>query len=339
MGRGFLNSSKWLLLDAAAEGTALGRAARWELLARREARLFAGPLTTRRLTAAALMAPAIALIGFMLQLVAEGPAIADRYQEFDRQAQAIEIADARGRWLGIIPAAMEPSLVSGIPKWPEHRSVAIETVPRAWLDVLVALEDRHVGTWRSWSGIDLFAIARAAVLGSIGDSGRGASTLVMQLVRSMRHLAPGGDVSFTARLKRKWLEVRHGAMLYRAYGGIGDRRLQRLLARHLPLVQGAPDSRMGSVLHGLGLSARVLFGKSAENLDLAEQAVLAAAVRRHVLLAPPGDSDGTALRDDRWQELTARASLGLRLAYGEEESEGFGSYRSAESDAGTSRTG
>lgn len=310
----------WGLLAAADELAAAACAVHWQLRAWWEPRVVAGSVTPARLAAGVLALPLLAAIGLGLEGTAAAPAVVGQYQAFDRRTQAIEILDARERWLGIVPAAMEPAIadVGSVANWPEHRALAVEAVPQAWLDVLIALEDRHTGSWRSACGIDAGAIGRAAVLGLIGQSGRGGSTLAMQLVRSMRHLAPGGDASWKARLRRKALEIRHGAMLSCALGGTRDPRFQRLLARHLPLVQGTPESRMGGVLYGLGMAARVLFDKPAEALDLAEQAILAAAVRRHVLLAPDDDANGIALRNDRWEEVKGRARLGLRLAYGDE---------------------
>lgn len=299
----------------AEEVAAAGRAAHWRLRAWREPNVVPGRTTTARGTASVLLVVAAAALTVVLQAVYAAPSVVGRYLAFDRRTQAVEIVDARERWVGVVPAAMEPAADLGA-AWPQHRAVAIEVVPQGWLDILVALEDRHARSWQSWCGIDAVAIGRAVALGLIGRSGRGGSSLAMQLVRSMRHLAPGDDASLPARLSRKVLELRHGAMLSCTLGGVGDQRFQRLLARHLPLVQGTPDSRMGGVLYGLGMAARVLFGKSAEDLDLAEQAVLAAAVRRHILLAPDGDTSGIARSRARWEEVTARAGLGLRLAYG-----------------------
>lgn len=306
----------WGIRASAEEMAAAARAAHWRLRAWREPRVVAGPASAARLGAAGLLLPLTVAIAFLLEGVLSAPAVVGQYLAFDRRTQAIEIVDARERWLGVVPAAMEPAVASDLAGWPEHRTLAVDLVPRGWLDVLVALEDRHAGSWRHWCGIDAVALARAAVFGALGQSGRGGSTLAMQLVRSMRHLSPGSDPSLLARLKRKVLEIRHGAMLACTLGGVGDQRFQRLLARHLPLVQGTPDSRMGGVLYGLGMAARVLFDKPLEALDLAEQAVLAAAVRRHILLAPDGDTSGIALLRARWEEVTARAGLGLRLAYG-----------------------
>lgn len=312
-------SPRWWAVWAAGENfSAAVRALHWRLLAWSEPRVVTGPVSPSRLAAAGLLVPALVALGIVVQGISAAPAVVRQYLAFDRQSQAIEIVDARERWLGIVPAAMEPRVAGEMAGWPEHRALAVAAVPQGWLDVLVALEDRHAGRWRSGCGIDAVAIGRAAVLGLIGHSGRGGSTLAMQLVRSMRHLAPGADGSTLARLKRKMLEIRHGAMLACALGGIRDPRFQRLLARHLPLVQGTPESRMGGALYGLGMAAQVLFGKRIGELDLAEQAVLAAAVRRHVLLAPDDDADGIALRDDRWGAVKRRARLGLRLAYGDE---------------------
>lgn len=312
-------SPRWWGVWAAGENfAAAARALHWRLVAWREPRVVAGPASPGRLAAAGVLVPVLVAIGLLVQGISAAPAVVGQYLAFDRQSQAIEIVDARERWLGIVPAAMEPRVAGEMAGWPEHRALAVAAVPQGWLDVLVALEDRHAGRWRSGCGIDAVAIGRAAVLGLIGHGGRGGSTLAMQLVRSMRHLAPGADGSTLARLKRKMLEIRHGAMLACTLGGIGDPRFQRLLASHLPLVQGTPESRMGGALYGLGMAAQVLFGKRIEELDLAEQAVLAAAVRRHVLLAPDDDADGIALRNNRWEEVKGRARPGLRLAYGDE---------------------
>ncbi len=308
----------WGIRAGAEEMAAAARAAHWRLRAWREPRVVAGPASAARLGAAGLLLPLTVAIAFLLECVLSAPVVVGQYLAFDRRTQAIEIVDARERWLGVVPAAMEPAVASELAGWPEHRTLAVDLVPRGWLDVLVALEDRHAGSWRHWCGIDAVALARAAVFGALGQSGRGGSTLAMQLVRSLRHLSPGSDPSLLARLKRKVLEIRHGAMLACTLGGPGDPRFQRLLARHLPLVQGTPESRMGGVLYGLGMAARVLFDKPLEALDLTEQAVLAAAVRRHILLAPDDAVAGTALRRDRWEEVKARAGLGLRLAYGAE---------------------
>jgi membrane peptidoglycan carboxypeptidase len=320
MERAFPTAPRWWgVLALAGEAAAAGRAVAWGWRGRREPRIFSGPITAGRLTAAGLLLGIFAVGGTIVHGIAEAPAVVDAYRAFDWRTQAIEITDARGRWLGVVPAAMEPGNGAGRTGWEEHRTLALEAVPAGWLDVLVALEDRHAGKWRSWCGIDVVALARAGALAAIGRGRRGGSTLAMQLVRSMRHRAPGADGSWWARLGRKGLEVREGAMLSCTLGGLADRRLQRLLARHLPLVQGTPDSRMGGVLYGLGMAARVLFDKETEKLDLAEQAVLAAAVRRHVLLAPEDDPAGTALAGERWREVRERAATGLRLAYSVED--------------------
>jgi membrane peptidoglycan carboxypeptidase len=89
-----------------------------------------------------------------------------------------------------------------------------------------------------------------------------------------------------------------------------------MLARHLPLVAGAPGSRFGGTVHGIELAARTLWGKPAAALDLAEQAVLAAAARRPILLAAGTGDPGGAAAAARWELLRARAAHGLALAYG-----------------------
>lgn len=67
--------------------------------------------------------------------------------------------------------------------------------------------------------------------------------------------------------------------------------LERWFSQHIPLVQGGGEDEQGS-LCGVYPAGQFLFGKRLEDLDPAEQLVLAAAVRRPV--AWPADEERRA---------------------------------------------
>lgn len=310
-------SIRWwrLLAVADAAGAAL-RLVVWELIAWRERPAL--PADRPVAVGSGILAGLAVLVtvGLFALWTFGAPALVRDYAAVDRRSQAIEISDSAGRWLGVLPEAFARSSPGSGPDWPRHRTLQVEQIPQGWLDVLVALEDRHVRSWRSWNGLDLLALVRSAALAPFGLSDRGGSSLTMQLVRSMRHLSPGADESFGDRISRKLIEMLDAPALYQELGGIDDFRFQRLLTRHLPLVQGTRGSRLGGSIYGIGLAARILFDKQPEALDLAEQAVLAAAVWRHVIVAEENDPAAVRLRDLRWDAIRDRARRGLRMAYG-----------------------
>lgn len=234
------------------------------------------------------------------------------YIEQHRATQAVELTDSRSRWLGVMSQSMS---ASGRGDIASASYVTIDTrVPEGWLSVVIALEDRNIRGWRSVYGIDVLSLGRATVGVFGGTDGRGGSTLVMQLVRSMRGINPSKG-SPGEKIRRKFTEVVEGAALYHRLGGIGQAEFRQYLARHVALVVGAPGSRMGTPLHGLGMTSHVLWGVPPQELDLAQQSILAAAFWRPIIIAPDDDQAGIAARDERWRDLVERATVGLRRAY------------------------
>jgi membrane peptidoglycan carboxypeptidase len=63
------------------------------------------------------------------------------------------------------------------------------------------------------------------------------------------------------------------------------------------------------------MASHVLWGVPPQELDLAQQAILAAAFWRPIIIAPDDDPAGLAARDERWRDLVERATIGLRQAY------------------------
>ena len=241
-----------------------------------------------------------------------------RHQRFSGTA----VYDQAGRFMGLIPGQLDPladySLGKILP--PDHKALAPKTIPDGWWNVLRALEDRHLGTWRSWGGIDVLALPRALLWDIPTGNACGASSLTMQLVRSLRHDNPDSNDPLLEKLHRKWVEVRDAPVLMHALGGDGMAALKQWLAMHVPLAIGSRSSPMGESLYGIEVTARIVFGRPAHDLDLGQQAILAAAFWRPIVLVAENDAKGTELRDRRWAQLKERAARGLRLAYGEDDS-------------------
>jgi hypothetical protein len=87
------------------------------------------------------------------------PWILPRYDYMLSRFSATAVYDARGRYLGAIPGAMEPW-----PDWysPDYKTLYVDRVPEAFLRCLEHLEDRHRGSfWRSRHGVDVPAILRS----------------------------------------------------------------------------------------------------------------------------------------------------------------------------------
>ncbi len=267
-------------IDVAARAATL--VAHWRvesalLLAALRPRAIALPFGPSRLAAATALA-AVSIGSLLAHLQLGAPIVVAAYLAFDRATRAIEVVDATGRWSGVVPAAMLPS-TRVCSAWPRHLSAYLETVPQAWTDVLLALEDRHLDGWQSWRGLDLAAIARSALLAPLGGT-RGGSSLVMQLVRSMRHFRPMPTA-------RSWT---HSSRVATArcstrLSGAGRHPLPAAARSAYAAGAGHTGSRLGGSIYGVGLASRSVFGKAAEALGVAEQAILAAAARRPVLLS------------------------------------------------------
>ena len=252
-----------------------------------------------------LVAPAVApLVLFSWGLLAS-PWIWPEYDYLIERYSGVAVLDSEGRFLGVVPGPLEPW---GDFKSPDHKAIYVDRVPEPWLGCLEYLEDRHRDHWwRSRFGVDAIGLVRAAG-GTFTGRIQGASTMPMQLVRSLRHRAPDPGEPLGGRLGRKITELLHAPVVVsRMAGAHGRRNLDRALAMHLPLAIGAPGSRLGDTLYGLGTVSWSLFGVSPEALKPAQQALLAAAVHRPIILAPADDPRGLALAEARWAAIKRRA--------------------------------
>ena len=230
------------------------------------------------------------------------------YEARHERALGTALYDSRGRFLGILPGQLDPAGDYDVDE--DHKALRLHTVPRGWWQVLTALEDEHFGSWRSWGGIDFVAVVAGFTrfgLNKVGlgsARGRGGSSLAMQLVRSINHIDPSRSNTFA----RKILEMKDAPILYDALGTAG---FKRWLAMHVPLVTGTRNSRMGQPIYGLRAASLILYGKEPKDLNLAQQAVFAAAFKQPILVASDRDHRGLRARDIIWWKLKLRAALGI----------------------------
>lgn len=181
------------------------------------------------------------------------------------------------------------SLSLGAPSAASH-------VPDVCIDLVLWQEDRHHGsTWRRFAGVDLPALALAA----IGQ--RGAGTLNMQVPRVALDLRTGHST-----FERKRIELSAAAEVARIYRGN-----MRDVARDYLLMApfGVALNGGGGEIAGLVSFAVGAFGKPASALNPSECAIAVAS-----LPMPPWFNDDGARSRRRHDLVAARAGALLRSA-------------------------
>ena len=189
---------------------------------------------------------------------------------------------------------------------PDHKSIPVRDVPEFYWKCLVYHEDRYLGTWLNPYGIDLLGVLKiplssiqrtiAAKRPSIGVGG---STLPMQFVRVIYKTPPDVSEGGFTKLRRKFSEWWLAPVVYRVLTQHGDTPLKQWAANHIWLAQRTG----GSPLHGVEVTSRIVFGKEASELTIAEQMVLASAVNKPIILMP-GSDKLNEVRLDRWRYIT-----------------------------------
>lgn len=212
-------------------------------------------------------------------LLIDGKARWNKFQFADMRARAVALYDSEGRYFGIVHPETENDHLgefgrgelSPFDASPDHKAVPVAEAPPYFWRCVVFTEDRHRGEWRNRYGVDALHLARLPI------SSRGGSTIEMQLARSMWKMHSKNSDP----LVRKYQELSAAPVLNRYLVKDGNTAaLARWFAQHIPLVQGGGDEQ-GSI-YGVYAAGQFLFGKRAEELDAAEQLVLAAAVRRPI---------------------------------------------------------
>jgi membrane peptidoglycan carboxypeptidase len=230
---------------------------------------------------------------------------------------ATAIYDARGSFVGTFDPRLdslrdvnyssEPIDLGDYVANPDHKSIPVREVPEAYWQCLVYHEDRNLGGILNPFGVDLlgvlkipFSSARRSIAARRPVLGVGGSTLAMQFVRVIYKTPPGVHEGALTKLKRKLGEWWLAPVVYRELTANGDNtQLKQWAANHLWLAQRTG----GSPLHGIELTSRIVFGKEAADLSVAQQYVLASAVNRPIILLE-GSERLNAVRLDRWRYLT-----------------------------------
>ena len=189
---------------------------------------------------------------------------------------------------------------------PDHKSIPVREVPEHYWQCLVYQEDRYIGTALNPFGIDLLGVLkipsstiRRSIAARRPSLGVGGSTLSMQLVRVIYKTPPHAGEGVLTKLKRKLTEWWLAPVIYHELTRRGgNAELKHWAANHLWLAQRTG----GSPLHGIELASRIVFGKQAKDLSIAEQYVLASAVNRPIILLE-GSERLNAVRLDRWRYL------------------------------------
>ncbi len=189
---------------------------------------------------------------------------------------------------------------------PDHKSIPVEEAPEFYWRCLVYQEDRNIGTWLNPFGIDLIGVLKIpystisrSISGGGFHIGVGGSTLPMQLARVIYKTPPSRSESVATKLGRKFSEWWDAPVIYWALTKDGDiEPLKQWASNHLWLAQRTG----GSPLHGVETTSRIVFGKPAKDLTIAEQFVLASAVNKPIILMP-GSEKLNEVRLDRWRYI------------------------------------
>ncbi len=190
---------------------------------------------------------------------------------------------------------------------PDHKSIPVHVVPEDYWKCLKFHEDRYLGGPLNPYGIDLIGVLKipyTSVVRTLRTKrpslGVGGSTLPMQFARVIYNTPPSSSEGSATKLARKLGEWWIAPVIYQVLtAGGDDTPLRQWAANHIWLAQRTG----GAPLHGVEMTARVVFGKEAKDLTTAEQYVLASAVNKPIILLE-GNEKLNAVRLDRWRYIT-----------------------------------
>jgi len=190
---------------------------------------------------------------------------------------------------------------------PDHKSIPVREAPDHYWRCLTYHEDRYIGQWMNPYGIDLVGVLKipySSVKRTLASKrpslGVGGSTLPMQLARVIYKTPPSSSEGGFTKLRRKLAEWWIAPVIYHELTrGGDDTPLRQWTANHIWLAQRTG----GSPLHGVEVTSRIVFGKEAKDLSIAEQYVLASAVNKPIILLE-GNEKLNEVRLDRWRYIT-----------------------------------
>ena len=230
---------------------------------------------------------------------------------------ATAIYDSKGNFVGTFDARLDSLRdvnytdsaieVGDYTANPDHKSIPVREVPEHYWQCLVYHEDRYLGGVLNPFGIDLTGVLKipiSTIKRSIAlrrpSLGVGGSTLPMQFARVIYQTPPRSDEGGFTKLRRKIREWWLAPVIYRELTkGGDDTLLKQWAANHIWLAQRTG----GQPLHGVEVTSRIVFGKEAKDLSVAEQFVLASAVNKPIILLE-GNDKLNAVRLDRWRYIT-----------------------------------
>ena len=190
---------------------------------------------------------------------------------------------------------------------PDHKSIPVREIPPDYWSCLSYHEDRYLGGPLNPYGIDLIGVLKipySSIVRTIKTRrpslGVGGSTLPMQFARVIYNTPPSSSEGGMTKLRRKISEWWIAPVIYQVLTANGDDTpLKQWAANHIWLAQRTG----GAPLHGVEMTARVVFGKEAKDLTTAEQYVLASAVNKPIILLE-GNEKLNEVRLDRWRYIT-----------------------------------
>ncbi len=262
---------------------------------------------------------ALALVYVVAPLrgVIGGHLMADKLRYDAERWLATAVYDAKGNFVGTFDPRLDSRRdvnytdaaieIGDYTANPDHKSIPVRQVPPDYWQCLAYHEDRYIGTALNPYGIDLAGVLKipySTIRRSIAlrrpSLGVGGSTLPMQFARVIYKTPPSSGESGFTKLKRKIGEWWLAPVIYHELTrGGDDTPLKQWAANHIWLAQRTG----GAPLHGVEVTARVLFGKEAKDLTTAEQYVLASAVNKPVILLE-GNDRLNEVRLDRWRYIT-----------------------------------
>ncbi len=237
----------------------------------------------------------------------------------DERSLGTAVTDAGGRFIGILDPVLDSEddlNLSGRPietpdyiAYPDHKALHLDESPPDYWRCLAWLEDRHLGGWINPFGIDLFGVLKipvSTVRRSIESGGLslgvGGSTLSMQLARIFFKSPPSRNESAAEKLSRKFKEWWLAPVIHWRLARGGDKaRVRVWAANHFPHAQRTG----GQELYGVETTSRILFGKPAGEMSVAEQYVLAAAVNQPIILLG-GSERMDALQKSSWARIAGK---------------------------------
>jgi hypothetical protein len=251
------------------------------------------------------------LIGFLVVTAFTNPFVAVGIRYDHQRSAATELLDANGRWLGILPPANFADWSDGTVLPADHAAVPLMDIPPVWRACMVELEDHEFDGLSGVLGFNPIAFVSAGWDTIAGGRARGASTLYMQVIRMLDGREPGLKDGAAAVLLRKIAEFTGARALAALIASGEGAPAERFIGMHLPLVVGLRGMGFGGDIYGVVIAARILFDKAPAELSLEEQAVLAAAVKHPIVLAPLGEPSGRAASEKRWRAVVRRADYCL----------------------------